>query len=291
MKGNDAGRLAVLALVATGASGFGFPPPEALICPAKTELRRVGTRGDLSHELHCARPDGTKHGPFRRSELGHREEGAYANGLQVGTWRAWYENGKPYWRRHYVAGRLEGLEIEWDENGAIDSRGSYRADKREGVWLDTDISASGRGRYRNDVREGPWSFRSDGHRIAAGAYRDGEPEGPWVYYWPGLGVESRGSFRRGEKHGLWRYYEPETDDRRVWLRIEIECRLGEAHGKYVELSAAGRIVNEGAFTDGHGIIGGPGPTFDGASLSSYEDWARNHCKIEDNDYRTARPDH
>jgi uncharacterized protein len=238
-------------------------------------------------ELHCARPDGTKHGPSRSFEPGYREEGAYANGLRVGTWRAWYENGKPYWQRHYVAGRLEGLEIVWDQNGELMSRGTHRADKRDGVWFDSNISASGRGRYRNDVREGPWSFRSEGHRIAAGAYRDGEPEGPWVFYWPGLGVESRGRFRRGEKHGLWRYYEPATRERRVWLRIEIECRGGEAHGKYVEWSAAGRIVNKGVFTDGQGVISGRDRGFHGVGLHGYEDWARDHCKVEDGDYRTA----
>ena len=277
---NSARRVAVLALVAVGSAGFGFPPPRDLACPAGTQLRRVDS--GLSSELYCARADGTRHGPSRRFEIGERTEGSFANDQKVGLWRTWYANGRPRLQRRYVMGRIEGLETTWNLDGTVATRGSYRADKREGPWTETDLTVTGRGNYRRDAREGPWSFFSEGHRTAAGSYRDGGFDGPWTFYWPGGALESRGTFRRSLKQGRWRYYEPKG-----WLRIDIECRGGRAHGRFIELDERGRIVMEGAFLDGVGRVARRDGTSPGFSLCGDDCWAYQHCDTEDHDYRTA----
>jgi antitoxin component YwqK of YwqJK toxin-antitoxin module len=280
MTAQEATRVAVLALAAAGSTGFGFPPPIQLACPAGTTPRRDDQPAARHHELYCARANGTKHGPSRLFESGVRTEGSYANGEQVGIWRSWYENGRPFWRRRLVAGSNDGPAIEWDHNGTLMSKGEYRAGRREGQWTLTDLGVTGRGIYRHDAREGRWSFSSEGHRIAAGAYVHGDLEGPWVFYWPGGGLESRGTFRRSEKQGRWRFFEPDG-----WLRVEVQCRAGQAHGEFVEFDKQGFVEMLGNFENDVGGVRALDGTGSGGGLCGYRCWARDHCHTED-DYRT-----
>ena len=277
-------RVAVVALAAAGSAGFGFPPPERLACPAGTTMRRDDSPAARRHELFCARADGTKQGPSRLFESGVRTEGSYAKGEQVGIWRSWYENGKPFWRHRVVAGSLDGPEITWDHKGALMSKGSYRAGEREGLWMVNDLEVTGRGNYRRGAREGRWSFSSEGHRIAAGAYRHGDLEGPWMFYWPGGGLESRGTFRRSEKHGRWRFFEPEG-----WLRVDIQCRAGQANGDFLAFDRQGFVEMRGHFENDVGGVQALDGTGSGGGLCGYQCWARDHCHTED-DYRTVDDD-
>jgi antitoxin component YwqK of YwqJK toxin-antitoxin module len=272
-------RVAVLALAAAGSAGFGFPPSSQLACPAGTTLRRHDNPG-CCHELFCARADGKKHGPSRKFEGGVRTEGSYANGREIGIWRSWYENGKPFRHLRFISGSLDGPEITWDLDGTLISKGAYRAGEREGLWTVNDLSVTGRGIYRHDLREGWWSFSSEGHRIAAGAYRHGDLEGPWVFYWPGGGLESQGTFRHSLKQGRWRFYQPQG-----WLRVDIECRAGRAHGKFVALDEHGGVVMRGGFGDDAGAVERLDGTAPGFGLCGDECWARDHCH-DKRDYRT-----
>lgn len=268
-------RVAVLAVAAAGSAGFGFPPPSQPACPAGTKLRRDDNPGARRHEMYCARANGTRHGPLLLFESGVRTDGRYANGREVGVWRSWYENGRPFRRYQLRAGGLEGLEITWDLDGTIISKGAYHDGSREGPWTVNDLDVTGRGNYRHDAREGPWSFVSKGHRIAAGSYHKGKFEGPWVFYWPGGGLESRGTFRRGLKEGHWRFFGQEN-----WPRVDIHCRAGQAHGEFVALDKHGQVAIRGMFENGVGGV----KRADGGrpwGLCGDDCWARDHCDTED----------
>jgi len=279
-------RVALVALAAAGSAGFGVPPPEQLACPAGTTMRRDDMPAARRHELFCARADGTKHGPSRLYESGVRTEGSYAKGEQVGIWRSWYENGRPFWRHRVVAGSLDGPEITWDLDGSLISKGGYRDGDREGPWMVNDLKVTGRGNYRHGAREGPWSFSSEGHRIAAGAYHDGELEGPWVFYWPGGGLDSKGTFRHGLKQGRWRFFEPEG-----YLRVDIHCRDGEADGEFLAFDKNRRVEMRGFFENGTGgVQRADGTRRGGYDLCGDDCWARDHCNTE-NDYRLVDEDH
>lgn len=277
-------RVTVLAVAAAGSAGFGFPPPSRPACPAGTTLRRDDIPGALRHELFCARVDGTKHGPSQLLEVSGRTEGSYANGREVGIWRSWYENGRPFRRYQFRAGGLDGLEIRWDLHGTIISKGAYRAGDREGPWMITVQGVTGRGNYRQGGREGRWSFVSEGHRIAAGAYHDGELEGPWVFYWPGGGIESRGTFRHSQKQGRWRFFEPGG-----WLRVDIQCREGVAGGDFLAFDEHRRVVLKGFFQHGVGAVRPVDGTPPTSGLCGDDCWARDHCTT-DRDYRRVSED-
>jgi antitoxin component YwqK of YwqJK toxin-antitoxin module len=267
-------RVAVLALAAAGSVGFGFPPPSQPACPAGTTPRRDEFAG-MSQELYCARADGTKHGPFRKFSSGWRTEGSYANGREVGVSRTWHPNGRLFSRHRLGPGGIEGPEITWNADGTVASKGEYRGGEREGPWMVSDDNVTGRGIYRHGAREGGWSFSSEGHLIAAGAYRDGKFEGPWVFYWPGGGLHSRGRFRHGLKQGRWRYFEPEG-----WLRVDIQCRDGEADGDFLAFDKHRRIEMRGSFEHGTGGV----RRADGGrpwGLCGDDCWAREHCDTDD----------
>lgn len=48
-----------------------------------------------------------------------RLEVAYRHDVYAGEYRSWYPSGRPYERRHYVAGREEGLQQAWTEEGEL----------------------------------------------------------------------------------------------------------------------------------------------------------------------------
>ena len=57
-----------------------------------------------------------------------------ADGLRVGVWRFWNEDGKLAREVEYLAGVREHAAREWHANGAPAVEGFYVAGEREGRW-------------------------------------------------------------------------------------------------------------------------------------------------------------
>ncbi|TWT38154.1 MORN repeat variant [Posidoniimonas corsicana] len=69
-------------------------------------------------------------------------EYAYAEGVPTGTWKWWYESGKPQRELSYQDGKTEGIATEWAEDGSKRAEVPFRDGKRHGVA--TQWTADGR---------------------------------------------------------------------------------------------------------------------------------------------------
>jgi antitoxin component YwqK of YwqJK toxin-antitoxin module len=56
------------------------------------------------------------------------------DGLRVGDWRTWFEDGKPALELGYLGGVRDGDAREWHATGAPAAEGRYVAGAREGNW-------------------------------------------------------------------------------------------------------------------------------------------------------------
>lgn len=77
-----------------------------------------------------------------------------ADGLRVGVWRFWSEDGKLAREVEYLAGVREHAAREWHPNGAPAVEGFYVAGEREGRWRwwDTNGRSAGEVAYSGGTR-------------------------------------------------------------------------------------------------------------------------------------------
>jgi antitoxin component YwqK of YwqJK toxin-antitoxin module len=80
-----------------------------------------------------------------------------ADGLRVGIWRFWYEDGRLAREIEYLGGVREHAAREWHPNGAPAAEGFYVAGEREGRWRwwDTRGQPTGEAAYAAGARVGP----------------------------------------------------------------------------------------------------------------------------------------
>ena len=90
---------------------------EALVCPDGTADSEV-TFADGT-EVWCARPDGTRHGPYQKRDLTGRviERGFWENGERSGHWRYYDLQGKVIRTGQMTEGRPEGAWTHFDPTG------------------------------------------------------------------------------------------------------------------------------------------------------------------------------
>jgi antitoxin component YwqK of YwqJK toxin-antitoxin module len=199
----------------------------ALDCPAGTRQQRQF----YADEFWCARPDGTRHGPYRNGWTSPIEAGAYRDGKRDGWWRRW-SGGVLVDERRYDRDRADGrartwsdkgvllsdgvmsrgekvgLWREWHQNGHLASTGHYRRGQRVGrhrTWtIDGDPASDGR--YHDDEQQGLWVERDDyGETGGHGSYRRGKYQGRWTFTYEGK-RRAVGSFRNGLREGAWTFY-------------------------------------------------------------------------------------
>jgi antitoxin component YwqK of YwqJK toxin-antitoxin module len=76
------------------------------------------------------------------------------DGLRVGVWRYWYDDGRPAREVEYLAGVRERAAREWHPSGAPAVEGYYVAGEREGVWRwwDAQGRLTGEATYKDGAR-------------------------------------------------------------------------------------------------------------------------------------------
>lgn len=62
------------------------------------------------------------------------------NGIEIGPYQSYYENGQKKLIVPYVNGNRNGEMIEYYQNGRVKNCGEYKNDKRHGLWRSYDIS-------------------------------------------------------------------------------------------------------------------------------------------------------
>ena len=61
--------------------------------------------------------------------------GVIKNGIPVGSWIGYYDNGKLSWKGDYKNGKKHGSWIDYYKSGQLRNKGNYKNDKREGSWV------------------------------------------------------------------------------------------------------------------------------------------------------------
>jgi len=212
-----------------------LPDDIEIACPEGTELE-----GDKRTSAWCARPGGTRHGPFRSW---YRESGSpqmatqYRDGVEHGLREEWYENGRRSSRTTYERGERVGVATSWHENGRI----SYREQVGDGLieWWKPDGAKFKEAMYR-DGKE-VWQRNLEDGRLGEKEHTEPAPDGGERRYFYYLDDRPRMEFGtvEGKLDGVSLTWWPDGSK-----RSEASYRAGVLQGSYLEWDQQGRVVRE-----------------------------------------------
>lgn len=63
------------------------------------------------------------------------EQGVFKNGLKIGLWKTWHENGTIATTQYWNNGLKTGLYNCFDKDGKLIEKGDFRNDKKNGLWI------------------------------------------------------------------------------------------------------------------------------------------------------------
>jgi len=155
---------------------------------------------------------GKLHGLAKTYSPAHNQviaQGRYVKNLRQGTWKFWGSDGSKLTRiAKYTNGRLQGIVIQYNENGR--------------VWKNLS--------YQNGTLHGPYKVFFDlKSRIISdrGHYINGEREGVWTSYYRSSKIWKRSPYKKGQLHGSYvQYYR----NGRVWKTLTYST--SKLQGKY-----------------------------------------------------------
>lgn len=142
------------------------------------------------------------------------QEGTYnSEGNPEGEWRWYYENGALLREEYYYLGKLDGLMVDYDENGEVLAQGEFIEGLEEGDWFFEYGDARIEGSYSEGMRNGEWKYYWVPPGYGAekvlrfqGRFIDDNPHGRHVYYWDNGKRKDEGEYVMGLKEGDWISY-------------------------------------------------------------------------------------
>lgn len=220
--------------------------------PLDTMRQKIGTTNVLASEYTVLKGTQQRHGFYKtyhpNGQLAYL--GQYQKGQMVGTWNAFFANGKPWKVTNYLAGMEEGTSKEWDEQtGNLISERNYHQGEPEGTQKTFDASG------RPELEE---------------TWKDGRYHGPLKTWENGIMTREL-HYEEGKLHGTIRSWHPNGK-----LRIEMQFVKGLPQGWSREWNVAGDLIIEGEFSKGerHGIQ----RKFEDGKMVSEQIWENNECK-------------
>jgi antitoxin component YwqK of YwqJK toxin-antitoxin module len=98
------------------------------------------------------------------------------NGLKVGYWEDYHDNGKLWYKGSYKDGERDGYWIFYYYfSGDLHSKGNYVNGIKEGEWeyyYEKDGSLCSKGNYVNGYQDGLWGFYTDNVLVRTTLYKD-----------------------------------------------------------------------------------------------------------------------
>jgi len=153
------------------------------------------------------------------------QEGEYnSKGKPIGEWRWYYESGKILREENYINGLYDGLITEYSDSGKIVMKGMFSEGLKQGEWFYEIGDYKEIGNYKDNMKTGIWKHYYTPYNkvIYIGEYKDGDPIGKHkIYYNTGV-LKEEGSYAGGLKNGDWFYYLETTEREKV-----ITFRNGE----------------------------------------------------------------
>lgn len=220
------------------------PPAPRLACDAGTAIARAPVPDPT---YLCARPDGTRHGPFVTvfPDETVAITGAYRDGQLDGPWVRRHPNGAVAEQGAYVAGQKDGPWKQANTGGV--ALGEYTMSAGSGVekrWYE-DGALYSEQTFKSGVPHGPLRVLApDGSVLISARYDSGKLDGPHVF-----GTRQTMRFeetfadgvRRG-KRGIWQFGLQVAD--------EAYDRRGKLDGPYVLRRSSKVLRVKGEFSSG-----------------------------------------
>jgi antitoxin component YwqK of YwqJK toxin-antitoxin module len=143
------------------------------------------------------------------------QKGKYDNkGQPMGDWKWYYEDGKLLREETYIDGQINGTMVEYadDSTSHVITKGDLVDGQKEGPWFFEMADYREEGTYKGDKREGMWkhTYTTNGKTRFEGNFTDGQPDGKHVFYFENGHVWQEGKFIFGRREGDWKYYDEET---------------------------------------------------------------------------------
>lgn len=140
------------------------------------------------------------------------QRGAYRKGLPDGDWRWLHNNGKLWREEVFYEGREDGISVEYNDTGAVVSKGQYIDGERDGQWIIDIGEHREEGEYRVGQRYGVWKYYfRNGKLKFEGKFMDGREEAEHISYYDNGNIRDRGRYKFGEREGDWTYFTVEGD--------------------------------------------------------------------------------
>ena len=235
-------------VVALADAGVDAPEPPKLVCANGTTPTPAPAPEPT---WFCARPDGTRHGPFVTLFPDHAIaiSGTYAAGALDGAWqRHDAATGAIVERGSYAGGRKHGTWTVSNARGT--TLGEYEMVDGTGVekrWRD-DGALYDEAAYKAGVLDGPSKvYAKDGAAVIAARYKSGKLDGPHAF-----GSRNTMRFEDTFADGILR------GGRKIWhhgalLADETYDRRGRLDGPYASWRSTKIARVKGRFASGHRV--------------------------------------
>lgn len=126
-----------------------------------------------------------------------RFKGRCEEGLMVGEWKAYFENGALEWKATFVRGFLAGDFHSWHANDAKHVKAKFVDGLAEGLFESWHITGekAARGTLNRGEKNGCWeTWHDNGKHESKGTWSEGKQVKTWLYW-------TRDGERRKEKLG------------------------------------------------------------------------------------------
>lgn len=208
--------------------------PEAARC---MEMGGQYALDDIKREMGCA-----VCGVNRQAPLNPRK-------YREGKWQWWNENGRLETTGSFRFGHYDGKWSYYYAGGGLMLQGGYALDRKTGIWEGyyEDGSPKFKGEYKDGVESGLWeTYHATTKNISSsGVFDNGKRVGEWVYHYASGAIRSRGEMKDGKETGLWvEYYENGAK------RGEGQFEKGKQSGTWTWWREDGSVWRTAEYVDG-----------------------------------------
>lgn len=94
-------------------------------------------KGGVIHEAESGFAGEVLNGSFKKFFHSNQlaEQGVYKNGLKIGLWKNWFENGKIETTQIWKSGQKNGTFIKHNSFGEIIEKGNFKKNLKHGLWI------------------------------------------------------------------------------------------------------------------------------------------------------------
>ena len=118
---------------------------------AKHTINYYWFKGGLVHNTEGGIAGQLLHAEYKKYFHSNQlaENGVFKNGIKVGLWKTWFENGATESTQEYSHGQKHGKFFSYTPEGKMHEKGSYRFGKKHGYWI--NYSKQDTMRYKRGV--------------------------------------------------------------------------------------------------------------------------------------------